>query len=390
MTDRPGSVVTPGGVSLKGRRVDGAAVFHLVAGSVRHEIAPGLAVEGWGYNGRIHGPTIEAVQGEPCRIYVTNQLPEATTVHWHGVIVPNGMDGAGGLTQPSIPPGETYRYEFRFPHAGTFMYHPHHDEMTQIALGMTGLIVVHPRAPRRSRRPVRDYALLLHEWQIPAGSARPNPLAMSDFNVLTINGKAWPAVPALAAETGDLVRIRFGNLSPMDHHPMHLHGHTFQVVATDGGPVPRGARWPETTVLVPVGTTRTIELTANPGDWPLHCHMTHHVMNQMGHDVPNMTGADVAEVDRKMQRLVPGYMSMGTDGMGHMAEMGMPVPGNSIPMLGGKGPFGVIDMGGMFTILKVRDRLSGTADPGWYRHPDGTVARRATAAELRGDGIELP
>src|SRR5690606_27735171 len=162
--------------------------------------------------------------GEPCRIYVTNQLPEATTVHWHGVIVPNGMDGAGGLTQPSIPPGETYRYEFRFPHAGTFMYHPHHDEMTQIALGMTGLIVVHPRAPRRSRRPVRDYALLLHEWQIPAVSARPNPLALSDFHVLTINGKASPAVPPLAAETRDLVRLRFATLSPRAHHPMHPHG----------------------------------------------------------------------------------------------------------------------------------------------------------------------
>jgi hypothetical protein len=300
------------------------------------------------------------------------------------------MDGAGGLTQKSIPPGETYRYEFRFEHAGTFMYHPHHDEMTQIALGMTGLIVVHPRAPRRVGRPIRDYALLLHEWQIPAGTGRPNPLAMNDFNVLTINGKAFPGTPALAAQTGDLLRIRFGNLSPMDHHPMHLHGHHFRVVATDGGAIPRAGQWPETTVLVPVGATRTIETQAIAGDWPLHCHMTHHVMNQMGHDVPNMTGAVVAEADRKMQRAIPGYMSMGMDGMGHMAEMGMPVPAGSIPMLGGRGPFGVIDMGGMFTILKVRDRLSGTQDPGWYAHPGGTVARVASSAELREDGVEVP
>jgi hypothetical protein len=159
------------------------------------------------------------------------------------------------------------------------------------------------------------------------------------------------------------------------------------VVATDGGPIPPAGQWPETSVLVPVGSVRVVELIAEQnGDWPLHCHMTHHVMNQMGHDTPNTLGADVRKADTKLAAAVSGAMTMGTGGMADMAAMGMPVPANSIPMVGGAGPFGTIDMGGMFTILKIRDRLG--ADPGWYAHPEGTVAREATAAELAADGIE--
>jgi len=381
-------VITPNGTSLPWKVIGGTKVFHLVAEPVKHELAPGLVVEAWGYNGRVHGPTIEVVEGDRCRFYVTNKLSEPTSLHWHGVILPSGMDGVGGLTQRYIRPGETFRYEFTFQHAGTFMYHPHVDEMTQIALGMTGMIVVHPRRVPRGRRPARDYAIMLHEWQVPIGAARPNPLAMSDFNVLTMNAKAFPGTEPLVAETGELVRVRFGNLSPMEHHPIHLHGHSFKVVETDGGPVPQGAQWPETTVLVPVGSARAIEFAANPGDWAFHCHMTHHIMNQMGHDAENAVGAELGDVAKKTRPLLPGYMAMGTEGMSGMGEMKMPVPKNSIPMLGGPGPFDYIDMGGMFTILKVRDKLDGTGDPGWYQHPKGTVADIATAAELRADGIE--
>jgi FtsP/CotA-like multicopper oxidase with cupredoxin domain len=383
-----GSVITPNGARLPWRVVGGVKVFHLVAEPVEHEFAPGLRATCWGYNGRTPGPTIEVTEGDRCRFYVTNKLPEPTAVHWHGLFVPNGMDGVAGLTQKPIPVGATFRYDFVPDRAGTFMYHPHYDEMTQIALGMTGMIVVHPRRPRR--RPARDYALMLHEWNLPAGTRRPDPLAMNEFNLLTFNSKAFPATAPLVAEKGDLVRLRFGNLGPMDHHPIHIHGHAFQVTETDGGPVPAGAQVPETAVLVPVGTVRVVEFIAdNPGDWPLHCHMTHHVMTQMGHDTPNFTGADVARADAKMAKVVPGYMSMGQTGMGEMGAMGMPVPANSTPMKGGPGPFGYIDMGGMFTIIKVRDRLTGDGDPGWYQHPDGTVARAATAAELAADGITV-
>jgi FtsP/CotA-like multicopper oxidase with cupredoxin domain len=384
---QPGSVVTPNGTSLPWTLVNGVKVFHLVAEPVTREIAPGLTVNCWGYNGHTPGPTIEAVEGDRCRFYVTNKLSEETSVHWHGVLLPNGMDGATGVTQQPIRPGETFRYELTFTAPGTFMYHPHFDDMIQIALGMTGMIVVHPRA--RETRRVRDYALMLHEWRIPAGTARPDPLEMTDFNVLTINSKAFPGTAPLVAEVGDLVRIRLGNLSPMEHHPIHVHGHHVRVVETDGGQVPRSAQWPESTVLVPTGTVRVIELTADaPGDWPIHCHMTHHTMNQMGHDVPNMIGVNVDGLDARIARQLPGYMAMGQTGMGSMGGMAMPAPRNSIPMRGADGPFGHIEMGGMFTLLKVRERLTGDGDPGWYQHPAGTVAVAATPDELRRDGIE--
>jgi hypothetical protein len=173
----------------------------------------------------------------------------------------------------------------------------------------------------------------------------------------------------------------------MDHHSMHIHGHYFKVVATDGGKIPLSAQWPETTVIVPTGSTRTIELVGdNPGDWPLHCHMTHHVMTQMGHGTPNLIGVNVDDVDAKLGKAVPGYMTMGQNGMGDM--MHMAVPANSTPMAGGPGPFGNITMGGMFTLFKVRESLASyDKDPGDYVFPKGTVADVASAAELEKDGI---
>ena len=381
-------VVTPNNRALEWKIVDGAKVYHLVAEEVQHEFAPGLKANCWGYNGRVHGPTIEAVEGDHVRIYVTNKLRAPTTVHWHGILLPNGMDGVGGLTQKAIGPGETYKYEFIFPKAGTFMYHPHHDEMTQLAMGLAGMIVVHPRQ-QRGRRPDRQFTILLHEWRIDVGTARPNPTEMSDFNVLTMNARAFPGTDPLLVKRGDLVRIRLGNLSATDHHPIHLHGHHFKLVATDGGEIPTSAQWPESTVLVPVGSTRDIEFVADaPGDWAFHCHMTHHMMNQMGHDIPNMIGANTRGLDQQVQSLLPGYMTMGAEGMSMME--GMPMPKNSIPMLGAKGQFDDITMGGMVTILKVRDNLASyDKDPGWYRHPTGTVSRLAQEDELRRDGISV-
>ena len=380
-------VTVPNGAKLPWKLVDGVKVFHLVAEEVEHEIAPGLKALCWGYNGRVHGPLIEAAEGDRVRFYVTNRLKAPTTVHWHGLLLPNGMDGVGGLTQKAIGPGETFKYEFPLHHAGTFMYHSHHDEMTQIALGLTGMFIVHPR--RAVRRVDRDFAILLHEWRIDPGARRPNPNEMSDFNVLTMNAKAFPATAPLVARTGQRVRIRFGNLSPMDHHPIHLHGHQFHITETDGGVIPASAQWPETTVLVPTGSTRTIEFVANvPGDWAMHCHMTHHVMNQMGHGIPNLIGVEPGKLDDEVRKVIPGYMTMGHTGMGEMGDMGMKVPPNSIPMLGGRGKHDVITMGGMFTNLKTRDGLTSYKDPGWYDAPAATTARGAAAADLRRDGID--
>jgi len=382
-------VIVPNGAKLPWKMVEGVKVFHLLAEEVQHEYAPGIKARCWGYNGHVHGPLIEAVEGDRVRIYLTNRLPAATTLHSHGILLENGMDGVGGLNQKPILPGETYKYEFTLRQHGTCMYHSHHDEMTQMGLGMTGLFVIHPRR-ESGPRVDRDFALMLHEWRVNVGASRPDPNEMSDFNLLTINGKAFPGTDALVVKKGQRVRIRIGNLSAMDHHPIHLHGYQFKITETDGGQIPLSAQLPETTVLVPVGSTRTIEFVADePGDWAMHCHMTHHVMNQMGHGIPNMIGVKPGKLDAKVRRLLPGYMTMGQDGMGDMAEMQMGVPKNSIPMVGGRGKYDVITMGGMFTILKVRDRLESYADPGWYEAPPNTVAQAAPSADLARDGIDV-
>jgi FtsP/CotA-like multicopper oxidase with cupredoxin domain len=392
---RPGidyqPVITPNGATLPFKVVDGVKVFHLIAEEVRHEFAPGLVADCWGYNGRVHGPTLEAVEGDRVRIYVTNRLAAPTSVHWHAVFLPNGMDGVAGLNQRAVRKGETFKYEFTLRQHGTFMYHAHHDEMTQMAMGMMGMIVVHPRRPSADYRVDRDFVIMLSEWLIEPGTSRPNPNAMSDFNVLTMNARAFPGTAPLVCKTGERVRVRFGNLSAMDHHPIHLHGHYFKVTATDGGALPVSAQWPETTVLVPVGSTRDIEFVADaPGDWAFHCHMTHHVMNQMGHGLPNMIGVKARPLDQRVRPLLPGYMTMGQDGMGDMGDMGMAVPENSIPMVGAHGPYDYITMGGMFTLLKVRDQLTSYDDPGWYQSPPTELAQKATLPELQRDGIAVP
>ncbi|MFO8008748.1 MAG: copper oxidase [Candidatus Brocadiia bacterium] len=384
--------VTPNGVTAEYKVVDGVKVFHLVAEPIQWRITPGLQIHTWGYNGRVPGPTIELAEGDRVRIYVTNHLPAPTSVHWHGVLLPCGMDGVSGLTQPAIAPGQTFKYEFIFPDAGTFMYHPHFDAMTQEGMGLTGMIVVHERQPDPQKRPDRDFAIMLHEWQIEGGTSRPNALEMTDFNILTMNGKVMPATEPLVAKLGDRVWIRYGNLSAMDHHPIHLHGYAFKTIGTDGGwAEDRSKLLPETTVLVQVGSAKVIEFLAdNPGDWLFHCHMTHHTMNQMGHDVPNMVGVDVKDVDEEIRDLVPGYMTMGTTGMKDMTRMGMPLPENTIPMLGGKFQFGQTVMGGMANVLRVREGITTYEDPGPYSFPDGTVSSEATSDELQRDGIAVP
>ena len=368
-------VVTPNGTTLPWVMKGGVKEFHLTAEPVKREFAPGMIVNCWGYNGLTPGPTIEAVEGDRVRILVTNKLAESTTVHWHGVLLPNGMDGVGGVTQKHIPPGETYAYEFTLRQHGVQMYHPHSDEMIQMAMGMQGFFVIHPK--EGYPEPVnRHFLIFLQEWAIPAGTSTPNPNVMTDFDLFTFNSRVWPGTDPLIAKLGDRVRVSLANLS-MDSHPIHFHGHRWWVVETDGGQLPKTAWWPETTMNVPPGTTRTVEFVAdNPGDWAFHCHKNHHAMNAMSHEIPNVIGVDQKGVAQKISKLVPGYMAMGESGMGNMVEMAgmMPGPKNTLPMMIGTGQFGPIDMGGMFTILKVRDGITNYDDPGWYQNPPGTVA----------------
>ncbi len=407
--DAASRVVTPDGEATAGRDVDGVRVYHLVAEPVQHHVAPGLQLQMWGFNGGIPGPTIEAVVGQRVRIYVTNRLPAPTAIHWHGLEIPNGMDGVAGITQRAIGPGETFRYEFDLPRAGTFMYHPHTDEMTQIGLGMMGAIVVYPEQPE----PVdRDFVITLSEFAVRAGRRRPDTTEMVDFDVLTINGKVFPHTESLRVELGDRVRIRIINLSQMSHHPIHLHGHNFQITATEGGPIPSTAQWPETTVLVPTGAVREITFVAdNPGDWMLHCHMLHHLMNQMGHPDPSPVGVDAESLDETIRPLIPEFRTMGAAGMAAMHENDdvdhhqpdhdhhgehnheaheMALPDNSIAMQTFPGPMGPVEMGGMATLLQVRETLPDDPDDvDWYDHPEDRIARQATDEELERDGIDV-
>jgi FtsP/CotA-like multicopper oxidase with cupredoxin domain len=367
-------VVTLNGWSLPWRMNDGVKEFHLVAEPVVREIAPGMKANLWGYNGQSPGPTIEVVEGDRVRIFVTNKLPEHTSIHWHGQRLPNGMDGVTGLTQPGIEPGKTFVYEFVARRPGTFMYHPHADEMTQMAMGMMGFWVTHPKDPDFMKVD-RDFVFLLNSYDIDPGSFTPKVNTMLDFNLWTFNSRAYPGIDPMVVRQGDRVRIRVGNLT-MTNHPIHVHGHEFMVSCTDGGWTRPESRWPEVTTDIAVGQMRAVEFVASePGDWAFHCHKAHHTMNAMGHSVPTMIGVDHQGVAEKINKLVPDYMVMGDRG-GSMGGMQMRIPDNTLPMMAGEGPFGGIEMGGMFTVLKVRkdQRPGDYKDPGWYQHPAGTLA----------------
>ncbi len=382
--------MTLNGWALPWRMNNGAKEFHLVAEPVVREIAPGMKANLWGYNGQSPGPTIEVVEGDRVRLFVTNKLPEHTSIHWHGQRLPNGMDGVTGLTQPGIQPGKTFVYEFIARRPGTFMYHPHADEMVQMAMGMMGFWVTHPRNPSLHRVD-RDFVFLLNAYDIDPGSFTPKVTTMLDFNLFTFNSRVFPGIASMPCRQGDRVRIRVGNLS-MTNHPIHIHGHEFEVAGTDGGWIPKAARWPEVTTDIGVGQMRAIEFDAtDEGDWAFHCHKSHHTMNAMGHDVPTMIGVDHRGIAEKINKLVPDYMVMGDRG-GSMGEMEMPLPDNTLPMMAGDGPFGGLEMGGMFTMVKIRKGLARNdyQDPGWYRHPPGTLAFEVSGADSAPEAMGAP
>ncbi|MCA1635087.1 MAG: copper oxidase [Acidobacteria bacterium] len=255
----------------------GVKVFHLIPEVVKMQLIPGKEIFAWGYNGSCPGPTVEVNEGDRVRFIVTNKLPEGTTVHWHGLEVPPAMDGVPFLNQPLIEPGGTFTYEFTVRQNGTFFYHSH--MAMQEMMGMIGFFIIHPKkahAPRVDK----DFGIVLQEWALLPNNPIPNTLAM-EFNWLTINGRAGPHATPMLVRQGERVRIRMINMG-MDHHPMHIHGNQFYVTGTEGGRIPETAWFPGNTVLVGVAQARDVEFDAvYPGDWMLHCHLPHHMMNQM-------------------------------------------------------------------------------------------------------------
>jgi FtsP/CotA-like multicopper oxidase with cupredoxin domain len=270
-------VVTPDVPKMPWRQENGVKVFNISVEHVRTEFIPGRIVDAWGFNGSVPGPTIEVIEGDRVRLIVENKLPEPFSMHWHGLEIPVDMDGMPGISQDAIPPGGMFTYEFSLKQNGTFFYHSH--MAMQEMMGLIGLFIIHPRQPHAPRAD-RDFGIVLQEWAILPNNTIPNSLAM-EFNWLTLNGKAGPATTPMLVKLGERVRIRIVNLG-MDHHPMHLHGHQFYVTGTEGGRIRTTAVEPANTVLVGVAQARDIEFVANnPGDWHFHCHLPHHMMNQM-------------------------------------------------------------------------------------------------------------
>jgi manganese oxidase len=301
---------------------NGVKVFHLIAEPVKQQIAPNKTLILWGFNGSAPGPTIQVNQGDRVRIVLENHLPEPTSMHWHGFEVPNDVDGGPGVSQPPIKPGERYVYEFTLHQSGTYFYHSH--MAMQEMMGMLGAFVMHPKEPFRPAVD-KDFVLLLQEYAVLPNNLVPNSMNM-EFNWLTMNGKVGPAVTPLIVRLGDRVRIRLINLG-MDHHPIHLHGHSFQVTGTEAGRIPESAWYPGNTVLVGVAQARDIEFVANnPGNWMLHCHLPHHMMNQMSSNVGPMT--------RGHHGRMPGGASM-ENAMGMLdGEPGVPAGEDYGPSLG--------------------------------------------------------
>ncbi len=287
----------------------GVKVFHLIAQVVKRQIAPNKTIDVWGFNGTAPGPTIQTTEGDRVRIVFDNRLPEATSLHWHGFEDAIGYDGMPGISQTPVKPGGRFVYEFDIHQEGTYFYHSHM-AMQEMA-GMLGAFIMHPRVPY-SPHCDKDFVLHLQEYAVLPNNTVPNTMNM-EYNWLVLNGRSGPAATPLIVRQGDRVRIRFINLG-MDHHPMHIHGHTFQVTGTEGGRIPEAAWWPGNTVLVGVAQARNIEFVANnPGDWMLHCHLPHHMMNQMSSNV--------------------GLISRGGMGMGQPAGLDM---NNGMGMLNGQ------------------------------------------------------
>ncbi|WP_417850241.1 multicopper oxidase domain-containing protein [Thalassoglobus sp.] len=276
--DGPAPITTPDLEKLPFKMVDGVKEFHVSAEEVSREFLPGYHMNVYGYNGSLPGPLIEINQGDRIRILVTNNLSEATNFHMHGFEMPVQYDGAAEMTQNPIKPGKTFKYEFDVHEEGTFFYHSH--VAMQEAMGMVGPIVVHPAKPFDP--PVdRDFMLVFQNFFILPNQTVSDSWSM-DWNWHTINGRSGPYTTPCVVKHGERVRVRLIDFSPMQHHPIHMHGHTFWVTAHEGARAPKTAWIPRNTELVAVAQASEFEFIANnPGDWQFHCHMVHHMMNHM-------------------------------------------------------------------------------------------------------------
>ena len=262
--------------------LDGSVkVFRLDASVIEWNILPYERVMAYAINRQVPGPRIRLTEGDRVRIVLTNHLPESTTLHWHGLIVPNAMDGPADITQPPIPPGGSYTYEFTANQSGTFFYHSHDHADRQEALGLYGALIIDPKDPSTEPPVDQEVVIQLQEWLEREGYTFPAmPMEGAQPNFFTINGKAFPSTETIQAKVGDRIRFRFIGTNSGFIHPMHIHGGPFEIVATDGTTVPQTARIAKDTINVAPGERYDVIWTARePGRWLLHCHINHHTTN---------------------------------------------------------------------------------------------------------------
>lgn len=256
-------------------------VFNLDASLIKWNILPGTQVAAYAFNRQVPGPRIQVTEGDRVRIVVKNNLPEPTTVHWHGMIVPNNMDGPADITQKPIAPGESYTYEFTIKRSGTYFYHSHKDIDRQQTLGMYGALIVNPKNKTNTPAFDRDVAIQLQEWTVKQGYTFPSmPMEGLMPNFFTINGKAYPSTETIKAKVGEKIRFRFIGSNNAFIHPMHIHSGPFKIVATDGNPLPVAAQIEKDTINIAPGERYDVIWTAREkGKWLLHCHIAHHATN---------------------------------------------------------------------------------------------------------------
>ena len=262
---------------------DGVKVFDLETSVIEWSILPDERVMAYAFNRQVPGPRIRVTEGDRVRITVTNRLPESTTVHWHGLILPNAMDGPAEVTQDPIAPGQTFTYEFVTQQFGTYFYHSHDHPDRQQALGLYGALIIDPKDPAVAAAYGHDQELVvqLQEWLERDGYTYPAmPMEGGMPNYFTINGKAYPATETVRMRVGERLLVRFIGSSSGFIHPMHIHGGPFQIVETDGAPAPPGGVLTKDTVNVAPGERDDVLWPARePGTWLLHCHINHHTTN---------------------------------------------------------------------------------------------------------------
>lgn len=270
-----------GDQDLPFRMENGVKVFELRPSVIRWQILPNVAVDAYAYNGQIPGPRIHIRQGDRIRVNVTNDLPEETTIHWHGMILPNEMDGPAEITQPPIEPGQTYSYEFTATQHGTYFYHPHAKPDRTQALGLYGALIIDPADPADEVQADHDYVIELQEWLMREGLTYPSmPMDGGMPNFFTINGKAYPATETIRMKVGETLKVRFIRTNNGFIHAMHIHGGPFEVVARDGETIPASARFLADTINVGPGQRYDVVWKAQrPGKWLIHCHIPHHTTN---------------------------------------------------------------------------------------------------------------